>query len=331
MCVCVCCCVCVYQSVWQYVYISVCIYISACLCVQPCMLQTLRCGRSALRLQLQHGQQEVTELSRLVQRPLVFLQQDLEQTPRLQTGDVTQLTWDRYREVKRVVRGETSTERWDRWWWTRESQQQVAGGHINRSRGINYESQGVLHSQTTNHRAAHCAVSTKCNFWLQLASQLQVSAQWQQQLNCSTGYCSITQSWAEFSNSLQKYLKWKQTHRQPVSPLLLKYSLEYLPDRAKGRGIGPSSSMMWAMWSENRVKIHTEVISNTQKYCLSWVVMPSVMHQCSTTILQECVCSVMYIIMCSTFISGIIFPWVRLKQVISCRQLKCLKHQSVHQ
>lgn len=49
---------------------------------------------------------------------------------------------------------------------------------------------------------------------------------------------------------------------QSVSPLLLKYSLEYLPDSAKGRGIGPSSSMMWAMWSINTqgVKTHTAVL-----------------------------------------------------------------------
>lgn len=70
-----------------------CIYsVSVCLCVQPRVLQTLCCGRPAVRLQLQHGQQEVTELSRLIQRPLVLLQQNLEKTPRLQTGDVTQLT-----------------------------------------------------------------------------------------------------------------------------------------------------------------------------------------------------------------------------------------------
>lgn len=44
---------------------------------------------------------------------------------------------------------------------------------------------------------------------------------------------------------------------QSVSPLLLKYSLEYLPDRAKGRGTGPSSSMMWAMWSETQTHMRS--------------------------------------------------------------------------
>lgn len=68
------------------------------LCLQPRVLQALRCRRSPLRLQLQHGQQEITELSRLIQRPLVLLQQNLEQTPRLQVGDVTQLTWNRKRK-----------------------------------------------------------------------------------------------------------------------------------------------------------------------------------------------------------------------------------------
>lgn len=113
-------------------------------CVQPGVLQALRRRRSAVRLHFQHGKQEVTELRRLVQRPLVLLQQDLEQTPRLEVGDVTQLTWK--------------------------------------------------HSGS------------------------------------GTGRYRL-------------YLN----RRGGVSPLLLKYSLEYLPDRAKGKGMGPSSSMMWAM------------------------------------------------------------------------------------
>lgn len=33
-------------------------------------------------------------------------------------------------------------------------------------------------------------------------------------------------------------------------PLRLKYSAEYLPDRATAGGILPSSCMIWAIWSE---------------------------------------------------------------------------------
>lgn len=68
---------------------------------------------------------------------------------------------------------------------------------------------------------------------------------------------------------VHRYEKWefkltsqtpKQTanYRAALSPLLLKYSLEYLPDRAKGRGMGPSSSMMWAMWSEQGEEKYTQ-------------------------------------------------------------------------
>lgn len=63
------------------------------LCVEPGVLQALRRRGSPVGLQLQHGQQEVAELGGLVQGPLVLLQQHLEQTPRLQVGNVSQLTW----------------------------------------------------------------------------------------------------------------------------------------------------------------------------------------------------------------------------------------------
>lgn len=33
-------------------------------------------------------------------------------------------------------------------------------------------------------------------------------------------------------------------------PLRLKYSAEYLPDKATAGGILPSSSMIWAIWSD---------------------------------------------------------------------------------
>lgn len=51
------------------------------------------CG-PALRHQVQHGQQEAAEVVRLLFGPLVLLNQHVEQTPRLQLGDVTQVTWD---------------------------------------------------------------------------------------------------------------------------------------------------------------------------------------------------------------------------------------------
>lgn len=54
------------------------------------MLQALRRRGPALGLQLQHGEQKVAELGRLVQGPLVLLQQDLEQAPRLQVGNVAE-------------------------------------------------------------------------------------------------------------------------------------------------------------------------------------------------------------------------------------------------
>lgn len=63
------------------------------LCVEPGVLQALRRRGSPVGLQLQHGQQEVAELGGLVQGPLVLLQQHLEQTPRFQVGNVSQLTW----------------------------------------------------------------------------------------------------------------------------------------------------------------------------------------------------------------------------------------------
>lgn len=66
--------------------------IRARLRAQPCVLQALRCGGPALGLQLQHGEQKVAELGGLVQGPLVLLQQDLEKAPRLQVGNVSELT-----------------------------------------------------------------------------------------------------------------------------------------------------------------------------------------------------------------------------------------------
>lgn len=59
-----------------------------CLRAEPSVLQALRRRGPALRLQLQHGQQEVAELGSLIQGPLVLLQQHLKNAPGLQVGDV---------------------------------------------------------------------------------------------------------------------------------------------------------------------------------------------------------------------------------------------------
>lgn len=56
------------------------------------MLQAFCRSSSFLWYKFQHGEEEVAELSRLLQRPLVLLQQHLEQSPRLQVTDVPQLT-----------------------------------------------------------------------------------------------------------------------------------------------------------------------------------------------------------------------------------------------
>lgn len=60
------------------------------------MFQALGGCGSFLRQQLQHGQQEGAELGGLLPRPLVLIQQDLQQTPRLQLGDVSQLPCEEY-------------------------------------------------------------------------------------------------------------------------------------------------------------------------------------------------------------------------------------------
>lgn len=197
-----------------------CIYsVSVCLCVQPRVLQTLCCGHPAVRLQLQHGQQEVTELSRLIQRPLILLQQNLEKTPRLQTGDVTQLAWDRYREVRQVVRnmGTLRVYHQNKNWTCVWVKYLLIGPSPSYKKPMDRNSKGEK-----------SATTPKVHF---------------------TYNRPITELHMTFS-------------LQSVSPLLLKYSLEYLPDSAKGRGIGPSSSMMWAMWSINTqgVKTHTAVL-----------------------------------------------------------------------
>lgn len=60
-----------------------------CLGGDPGVFQALGGCGSFLRQQLQHGQQEGAELGGFLPRPLVLIQQDLQQTPRLQLGDVS--------------------------------------------------------------------------------------------------------------------------------------------------------------------------------------------------------------------------------------------------
>lgn len=42
----------------------------------------------------------------------------------------------------------------------------------------------------------------------------------------------------------------KKTWRIIILPFWLKYCLDFLPEKANCNGRGPSSSMIWAMWSE---------------------------------------------------------------------------------
>lgn len=52
-----------------------------------------RCG-SPFRHQVQHGQKEAAKALGLLFGPLVLFYQHVKQTPRLQLGDVTQVTWE---------------------------------------------------------------------------------------------------------------------------------------------------------------------------------------------------------------------------------------------
>lgn len=63
---------------------------------EPWVGQTLSCCGPPLRHQVQHGQQKAAETVRLLFGPLVLFYQDVEQTPRLQLGDVTQVAWEKH-------------------------------------------------------------------------------------------------------------------------------------------------------------------------------------------------------------------------------------------
>lgn len=60
--------------------------------VQPRVPQTLSSSGSLLRDELQHGQQEICEAGSLLLRPLILFHQNLQKAPRLQLGDVFQVT-----------------------------------------------------------------------------------------------------------------------------------------------------------------------------------------------------------------------------------------------
>lgn len=60
---------------------------------EPWMGEALGCCGPPFRHQVQHGQQEAAEVVGLLFRPLVLFYQHVEQTPRLQLGNVTQVAF----------------------------------------------------------------------------------------------------------------------------------------------------------------------------------------------------------------------------------------------
>lgn len=60
--------------------------------IEPRVAETLSSSGPLLRDELQHGQQEICEASSLLLRPLILLHQNLQKAPRLQLGDVFQVT-----------------------------------------------------------------------------------------------------------------------------------------------------------------------------------------------------------------------------------------------
>lgn len=62
----------------------------------PGVSETLGSRGSFLRQQLQHGEQEGAEVGSFLPGPLILIQEDLQQTPRLQLGDASQLPCQEY-------------------------------------------------------------------------------------------------------------------------------------------------------------------------------------------------------------------------------------------
>lgn len=60
--------------------------------IQPRVPEALSGGGSLLRNKLQHGEQEICEAGGLFLGPLILLHQNLQKAPRLQLGDVFQVT-----------------------------------------------------------------------------------------------------------------------------------------------------------------------------------------------------------------------------------------------
>lgn len=65
----------------------------------PGVFQTLSSCGPFLWLQFQHGEEKRTELESFLPWPLVFIQQDLQQTPWFQFCDVPQLSWGEETEI----------------------------------------------------------------------------------------------------------------------------------------------------------------------------------------------------------------------------------------
>lgn len=63
---------------------------------EPWVREALGRRGPPFRHQVQHGQQEAAERVSLLLGPLVLLHQDFEQAPRLQLGDVSQVTWEKH-------------------------------------------------------------------------------------------------------------------------------------------------------------------------------------------------------------------------------------------
>lgn len=64
-----------------------------CLGREPRVREAEGCRGPSLRDQVQHWQQKTAEVVSFFFWPLVLFNQNVEQTPRLQFGDVTQITW----------------------------------------------------------------------------------------------------------------------------------------------------------------------------------------------------------------------------------------------
>lgn len=79
------------ESAW-----SMCSEVKRPLEGKPSVSQTVGSSGSFLWQELQHRKQEISEGLGLLTRPLVFIHQNLQQTPRLQFSDVLQVTYRKH-------------------------------------------------------------------------------------------------------------------------------------------------------------------------------------------------------------------------------------------